>query len=127
MEKIFSIMLCDNGPEFDKMNELEIDKETGEVFGKVFYTRPYQSGDKGSCERNHELFRYVIAKGKSLDDLTQDDLNFIFSNINSYPRKSLNYQCPVDMINKLMGKEFASKLGILKVPFKNLTFKKKIK
>ena len=125
--KFFRIMLCDNGPEFDKMNELEIDKETGEVFGKVFYTRPYQSGDKGSCERNHELFRYVIAKGKSLDDLTQDDLNFIFSNINSYPRKSLNYQCPVDMINKLMGKEFASKLGILKVPFKNLTFKKKIK
>ena len=125
--KYFRILLCDNGPEFDKMNELEIDKETGEVFGKVFYTRPYQSGDKGSCERNHELFRYVIAKGKSLDDLTQDDLNFIFSNINSYPRKSLNYQCPVDMINKLMGKEFASKLGILKVPFKNLTFKKKIK
>ena len=125
--KYFRILLTDNGPEFDRLPELEIDKETGEVYCRVFYTRPYKSSDKGSCERNHELFRYVIAKGKSLDDLTQDDLNFIFSNINSYPRKSLNYQCPVDIINSLMGKDFSSKLGIFKIPFKNLTFKKKLK
>ena len=125
--KYFRILLTDNGPEFDKLPELEIDKETGEAYCRVFYTRPYKSSDKGSCERNHELFRYVIAKGKSLDDLTQDDLNFIFSNINSYPRKSLNYQCPVDIINSLMGKDFSSKLGIFKIPFKNLTFKKKLK
>ena len=77
--------------------------------------------------RNHELFRYVIAKGKSLDDLTQENLNFIFSNINSYPRKSLGYRCPIDVINSIMGKDFASKLGIVKIPFKQLTFKKKLK
>lgn len=125
--KYFRILLCDNGLEFDKMPDLEIDKETGEVYAKVFYTRPYRSGDKGSCERNHELFRYVIQKGKSLDDLTQDDLNFIFSNINSYPRKSLNYRCPVDIMIELMGTNFVTKLGICKIPFKQLTFKKKLK
>jgi len=125
--KFFRVLLCDNGPEFDKMPSLEIDDETGEVHCRVFYTRPYQSGDKGSCERNHELFRYVISKGKSLDALTQEDLNFIFSNINSYPRKSLDYRCPIDIINNLMGKDFASKLGIVKIPFKHLTFKKKLK
>ena len=125
--KFFRILLCDNGPEFDKMPNLEVDGETGEIYCRVFYARPYQSGDKGSCERNHELFRYVIAKGKSLDDLTQEDLNFIFSNINSYPRKSLNYQCPIDVINSLIGKDFAAKLGIIKIPFKELTFKKKLK
>lgn len=125
--KYFRILLCDNGLEFDKMPELEIDEETGEAYAKVFYTRPYCSGDKGSCERNHELFRYVIQKGKSLDDLTQDDLNFIFSNINSYPRKSLNYRCPVDVMIDLMGINFVTKLGICKIPFKQLTFKKKLK
>lgn len=125
--KAFKILLCDNGPEFDKMPELEVDEETGEVYCNVFYTRPYNSGDKGSCERNHELFRYVIKKGKSLDDLTQDDLNFIFSNINSYPRKSLNYRSPIDIIDSYFGKEFSSKLGIKKIPFKDLSFKKKLK
>lgn len=125
--KYFRILLCDNGPEFDKMHNFEVDEETGEVYARVFYTRPYRSGDKGSCERNHELFRYVIQKGKSLDDLTQDNLNFIFSNINSYPRKSLSYQCPVDLMIDLMGIKFVSKLGICKIPFKQLTFKKKLK
>ena len=90
-------------------------------------TIPYRSGDKGSCEKNHELFRYVISKGKSLDDITQEELNFIFSNINSYPRKSLNYNTPVDVMIKLMGINFVSKLGICKIPFKQLTFKKKLK
>ena len=125
--KYFRIMLCDNGPEFDKMHLLESDEETGEIYAKIFYTRPYRSGDKGSCERNHELFRYVIQKGKSLDDLTQDDLNFIFSNINSYPRKSLQYRRPVDVMIDLMGINFVTKLGICKIPFKQLTFKKKLK
>lgn len=125
--KFFRVMLCDNGPEFDQMPDLEADRDTGEAYARVFYTRPYCSGDKGSCERNHELFRYVVPKGKSLDDLTQDDVNFIFSNINSYPRKSLGYQCPVDLANAWVGKDFATKLGILKIPFKQLTFKKKLK
>lgn len=125
--KYFRILLCDNGLEFDKMHTLEVDEETGEVYARVFYTRPYRSGDKGSCERNHELFRYVVAKGKSLDDITQEELNFIFSNINSYPRKSLSYRCPIDVMIELMGVNFVSKLGIYKVPFKQLTFKKKLK
>ncbi len=42
---------------------------------------------------------------KSLDDLTQESLNFIFSNINSYPRRSLGYQCPIDVINSIIGKD----------------------
>lgn len=125
--KLFRIILCDNGSEFDSMPDLEIDKETKEQRIHVFYTRPYCSGDKGSCERNHELFRYVIAKGKSLDDLTQDELNFIFSNINSYPRKSLGYQTPYDVFTEDFGTELVTKLGIHKIPFKELTFKKKLK
>lgn len=125
--KLFRIMLCDNGIEFDKMPSLEYDDETNQQYAKVFYTRPYTSGDKGSCERNHELFRYVIAKGKTLNDLTQENLNFIFSNINSYPRKSLQYKTPIDLMSSLYGKDLISKLNIIKVPFKQLTFKKKLK
>ena len=125
--KLFRIMLCDNGLEFDSMPDLEIDNETGEKYANVFYTRPYCSGDKGSCERNHELFRYVIEKGKSLDQLTQEDVTSIFNSINSYPRKSLGYKTPYDVFAGIFGVELVTKLGFYKVPFKQLTFKKKLK
>ena len=117
-------MLCDNGIEFDDMNKLEMDYETGEIYGKVFYTRPYNSGDKGSCERNHEFFRYFYPKKKSLEALTQEEIDEIFSRINSYPRKSLDFKNPNTLMKRLMGEEFLSKLNIKEIPFKKIILKK---
>ena len=123
--KLFKVILADNGPEFDKLNELEIDEETNEKIISVFYTRPYRSGDKGSCEKNHVIFRYIIQKGISFEDLTQEDVNFMFSNINSYPRKSLGYKSPYDLMKEKIKEEILNKLGITKIEFKKITFKKK--
>lgn len=123
--RLFKVILADNGPEFDKLNELEIDEETNEKIISVFYTRPYRSGDKGSCEKNHVIFRYIIQKGISFEDLTQEDVNFMFSNINSYPRKSLGYKSPYDLMKEKIKEEILNKLGITKIEFKKITFKKK--
>jgi IS30 family transposase len=75
------------------------------------------SFEKGSCERNHELVRYIHYKGWSFDETTQDDLNLLFSNINSYPRKSLNqktpYQCVLE--DTRLGKEFLDLINISKI------------
>ena len=116
--------MCDNGIEFDDAQELEVDEETAEVVGHVFYTRPYCSGDKGSCERNHEFFRYVIKKGTSLNNLTQESLNLIFSHINSYPRKSLEYKTPYEVFSELYGEDVINQLDIKKIEFKDLKLKK---
>ena len=121
---IFKDFLCDNGIEFDDVQELEVDEETAEVVGHVFYTRPYCSGDKGSCERNHEFFRYVIKKGTSLNNLTQESLNLIFSHINSYPRKSLEYKTPYEVFSELYGEDVINQLDIKKIEFKDLKLKK---
>lgn len=120
----FRYMLCDNGIEFDALPDLEVDEETGEIIGNVFYTKPYCSGDKGSCEKNHEFFRYIVKKGISLDDMTQEKLNFIFSNINSYPRKILGFKTPYEVITSLFSEEFIKSLGIVKIPTKSLKLKK---
>lgn len=48
------INLSDNGPEFARFHEIE------EWGAKAFFTNPYRSTDKASCERNHEFIRYVI-------------------------------------------------------------------
>lgn len=107
------ILLTDNGPEFDALLDFcDIDPNI-----HIFYCHPVSSFEKGSCERNHELVRYIHYKGWSFDETTQDDLNLLFSNINSYPRKSLNqktpYQCVLD--DPRLGKEFLDLINISKI------------
>jgi len=72
---LFPVILTDRGSEFSDPLKIEIDYETGEIQSKLFYCDPQNSSQKAFCERNHELIRYIIPKGKSLDYLTQDDLN----------------------------------------------------
>ena len=103
--------LADNGTEFDKLIELE------ETFPNlhIFYTRTYSSSDKGSCEKNHVLVRYIQYKGHSWDDMDQEKINTIFSHINSYPRKSLKKKTPYDLVLENFGQEFLNVIGIMRV------------
>lgn len=112
--KIFYINLADNGIEFSRFTEIEAD-ENGEIVRKTFFTNPYKSTDKAHCERNHEFIRYVIPKGVSMDDLTQDFLDEMFSNINSYVRKSKNNLTPYELVEKKYGKEFLDLINIKKI------------
>lgn len=100
------VLLCDNGYEFDNLVYVESEHV------HVFYTNPYKSTDKAHCERNHEYFRYVIPKGHSLDDLTQQEIDQIFSNINSYCRKELNWKSPCDLFTEACSKEALQLLKI---------------
>ena len=68
------VVLTDNGIEFSKITLIEKVKNV-----HVFFADPYKSTDKANCERNHELIRYVIPKGYSLDGFTQKQMNEIMS------------------------------------------------
>lgn len=121
--KLFNVILADNGFEFDGLMKHSINDDTGEVLSHVFYTRPYNSGDKGGCEKNHTFFRYFIPKGKPLAQLTQHDLNLMFSHINSYPRESLNWLSPIDVFKKYFPVSILDKLDIQKVDVLDINFK----
>lgn len=116
-ETIFSsfsqIILTDNGPEFDAL--LDLLKDFPNMH--IFFCHPNSSFEKGSCERNHVLVRYVQYKGWSMDNLTQTDVNLLFSNINSYPRKSLNKKTPYHSVleDARLGKKFLDFVKIFKV------------
>lgn len=105
--------LTDNGIEFDNILSL-IDNHKNL---NIFFCHPYSSFEKGACERNHVLVRYIHFKGWSFDNLNQQDINVLFSNINSYPRLSLNkktpYQCVLE--DSRLGKEFLDLINIFKV------------
>lgn len=112
--ELFKINLADNGSEFSRFNEIEYD-DNGEIQRKTFFTNPYKATDKPYCERNHELIRYVFPKGISLNNINQELLNEIFSNINSYTRKSRNDATPYELMERKYGKEFLDLIGIRKI------------
>ena len=57
---------------------------------------------KNECEKSHEFIRYVIPKSTTLDNITQEDLNVLFSHINSYIRKSLGGKHLVTSTSKIL-------------------------
>ena len=118
-KKIFPINLADNGIEFSYFNTLENDSN-GEFICRTFFTNPYKATDKPHCERNHEYIRYMIPKGKSLDFLTQEKINWMFSQINSYVRHELNDQTPYDLIKRKFGQKFLDVIGIHRVDKKKV-------
>lgn len=117
--KVFEVLLSDNGSEFDDLLSLETD-ENGVVLCHVFFTRAYRSSDKAECERNHELFRFIKKKGKTLDTLEEEDIELINSNINSYPRKSLSWKTPIEAMKDRFGNDIVSLLGIEEIKRKDV-------
>ena len=119
-QEIFPILLADNGIEFSTFHNLE------KFDIKVYFTNPYRSNDKAECERNHEFIRYIIPKGKSLDFLTQEDINKMFSHINSYIRESNQNKTPYELIVERFGPEFVELIGIKHIDANDVVLKPKL-
>jgi len=114
-KKVFEVILTDNGSEFFNPIGIEVDYYTGEVVSNVFYCDPCASWQKGSIEKNHEYIRYILPKGKSFNNLTQEEVNILASHINSVPRESLNNQTPFEASKLIIDKESLDKLNIFPV------------
>ena len=105
------VLLTDNGPEFNYVTQTE---EVDDLH--VFFADPYKSTDKSNCERNHEMIRFVTPKGYTLDGLTQDKVDDIMSNVNSYARNSLNCKKPVELMRQAFGDDLLQKWRIREIP-----------
>lgn len=112
----FEACLCDNGTEFATFYEIEdAAMLAGASKCRAFYARPYRSNDKAECERNHGVVRYVFPKGKSLDGLTQKDVDAAFDNINSLVRAGKGDRTPSEAAERAFGKAFLEALGIKRI------------
>ena len=114
-KKIFEVILTDNGSEFFNPMSIEKDEETEEIVSHVFYCDPGASWQKGAIEKNHEYIRYVLPKGSSFDELTQEKANMLMSNINSTSRDILNGQTPYNAILLTLDEKIINKLGVIKI------------
>ena len=95
--RLFPVILTDNGSEFKKVDELEM-TETFEYRTSLFYCEPMASWQKAQLEKNHEYIRYAIPKGKSLNLYNEDDITLLMNHINSTRRPGLGNKCPYELI-----------------------------
>lgn len=112
---MFEVILTDNGWEFSKPEDIEINHKTGERLCNVFYTDPYSSWQKGGIERNHEFIRYIIPKGITFDNLTKKNVIDMMNHINNVQRKSLDYQTPYYLFNQKYGNDISNKLYLVRL------------
>ena len=101
--ELFTLILTDRGVEFEKVNLFEFNQETGEFRTNIFYCDAYQSSQKPHVENTHNYIRDIIPNEIDMSDITQEDLNLMFSHINSTPRKSLKGKTPYEVFRFMMG------------------------
>ena len=114
-QKLFGLLLTDRGSEFAKPQLFEINHETGEIRGNIFYCDAQMPSQKPHVENSHEFIRDIISKKRNIKGLTQDMLDLMFSHINSVPRKSLGGRTPYETFEFFYGKEILDKLNIQKI------------
>lgn len=95
-KKIFEVILTDRGTEF-------VCAEAMEALGcHVFYCDPMASYQKPHVEQNHNLFRYICPSKADLTKIglhSQEDVDLIFSHVNSYARESLMGKSPIEIFD----------------------------
>lgn len=109
--KLFPVILTDNGRCFKDAISLEYTK-SGSPRTKLFYCDPQASWQKPHIEKNHEFIRYVIPKGKSFKNYTQDDMTLIANHINSTIRPGLKHRSPYELVETEEMKKLLEKLNM---------------
>ena len=121
--RLFPVILTDNGSEFSNPRAIEADPSGGgSMRTSVFYCHAGASFEKGACEVNHEFIRRVIPKGADIP-LSQPKTSLMMSHINSYAREGLNGRSPYDLFSLIYGEETLQKLGIQRIPAREIILK----
>lgn len=85
----------DNGLEFAEHGRIE------EALGAAgYFCRPYHSWEKGGVENFNGLVRQYFPKGCDMRLITREALAAAEKELNSRPRKTLNYRRPIDHEHK---------------------------
>lgn len=113
---LFSAILTDNGSEFKDPLSLEepLDTHDGLPRTRIFYCDPRKAYQKGAIEKNHELIRYVVPKGTSLENFDQEEITLLINHINSYSRNVRAPFTPFDLMEKAYP-ALVKKLGLKRI------------
>ena len=90
-------LTADNGPE--NTNHQEITSNLGLA---VFFCHAYASWERGTVENTNGRIRRYIPKGKSLDNLTDNQIKELEYKLNSTPRKCIGFLTPYEKMMEVL-------------------------
>jgi len=123
-QKLFPVILTDNGSEFSNPGAIEYGVAHSDVLRThIYYCDSGCPHQKGAIEVNHGLIRRILPKGSSFNHLTQEDIDKMMNHINSYKRKKLNNRSPYETFSFHHGEEVLTKLRCLPVAAGNIILK----
>lgn len=89
----------DNGPENSSWKELE--RMTGM---KTFFCHQYHSWERGTNENTNGLIRDYFPKKTDFTTINEQQLVYVENELNSRPRKRLNWLTPLEVFSKELNK-----------------------
>ena len=100
--KIFKTIITDNGPEFERLAELE-DWGVG-----IYFAHPYSSWERAQNERHNRLFRRFLPKGESIDKYSAEQILSFADEMNALPRKHLGYCTPEELFDEFLDQVYSA-------------------
>ena len=126
-KETFEVILTDNGSEFYDPENIEISNETGEKLISVFYCDPNRSDQKGKCEKNHEHFRELIPKGRSLEPYDNKDIDYVSLMVNNYSRSMFKFKTPLEVSKIFLNEKVFELNNLREIPTSKVILKPLIK
>ncbi len=93
---------ADNGTEFVEHGRIS---ETLDL--DFYFARPYRAWERGTNEQTNGLIRQYLPKGISMDDVTEEELDWIMDRLNHRPRKCLRFRTPYEIFHEEADEEAA--------------------
>lgn len=125
-ESMVGLLITDRGMEFSDVDGIE------GLGCRLFFCDPMCSCQKPNVENNHLMLRWILPKKKNLEEIgfkTQEDLDLIFSHINSYPREALKGKSAIDLLlfyqdDKVLQRLHLKKIEVDKIVLTPMLIKK---
>ena len=103
--EIFEKILFDNGIEFnDTKGMMSSAKLKGGERFRAYYAHTYSSYERGCNENKNRELRRFIPKGKNIEELTEEYLQYVMKKINNKPRKRLGYKSALEVYEEELKK-----------------------
>jgi len=88
---------------YDRGSEMVRHRELAKATGvRVFFCDPYSPWQRAGCENTNGLLRQYLPKGTDLSVYSQDELDAIADSLNSRPRRTLNWDTPMQVFDRML-------------------------